>query len=187
MPNGNYCYNEFPAQVFWAGFLLRASDMTRRPIRPWKQDGQELLFHQEPFLRYKPPVDDNTQRVFMSGSVVVGPLIAESDLLKRNPSVVLRIARRERQEMTTSESWRSLFENWPESIPRQGLVVTSFGESIPFSDFMLSGGILLLERDKPDSSGARKVMLSYDAVSAIKLTHTIELARFQVMGFQPPF
>ena len=89
--------------------------------------------------------------------------------------------------MSTSESWRSLFENWPESITRQGIVVTDFGESIPFADFMLSGGILLLERDKPDSSGARKVMVSYDAISAVKLMHTIELARYQVMGFQPPF
>lgn len=89
--------------------------------------------------------------------------------------------------MDAAESWRSLFENWPESIPRQGFVVTTFEEAIPFSDFMISGGILLLERDKPDSYGSRKVMVSYDVIGAVKLPTPIELARFQVMGFQAPF
>lgn len=89
--------------------------------------------------------------------------------------------------MPSADSWRSLFENWPESIPRQGLVVTAFQETIPFVDFLVSGGILLIERDKPDSLGARKVMIDYEAISAVKLPTTMELARFQVMGFQPPF
>lgn len=89
--------------------------------------------------------------------------------------------------METSESWRMLFENWPDSIKRQGLIITSFQEAIPFVDFMISGGIVLLERDKPDASGARKVMLPYESISAIKITEIIDLARFQVMGFQPPF
>ncbi len=88
--------------------------------------------------------------------------------------------------METAEAWRSIFENWPESIPRQGLLVTSFQETIPFASFLISGGILLLERDKPDSAGARKVMVSYEAISAVKLTTPMELARFQVMGFQAP-
>lgn len=85
------------------------------------------------------------------------------------------------------ESWRALFENWPEAIPRQGLAVTTFQESIPFTNFMISGGIVLLERDKPDSYGARKVMLAYDSIAAVKITSVIDLARFQVMGFQAPF
>ena len=88
--------------------------------------------------------------------------------------------------METMESWRSLFENWPEAIPRQGLIVTSFQETISFIDFMVSGGILLLERDKPDTYGARKVFVGYDAISALKLPTPMELARFQVMGFQSP-
>ena len=89
--------------------------------------------------------------------------------------------------METAESWRALFENWPESIPREGLLVTTFQEQIPFKDFLISGGILLVERDKPDSYGARKVMIAYDAISAVKFTSPVELARFQVMGFQAPF
>ena len=89
--------------------------------------------------------------------------------------------------METAESWRMLFENWPDSIARKGLLVTTFQETIPFVDFMISGGIVLLERDKPDSIGGRKVMLAYDSISAVKITEVIELPRFQVMGFQPPF
>ncbi len=88
--------------------------------------------------------------------------------------------------MENSESWRSLFENWPEAIPRQGMIVTSFQETISFVNFMVSGGILLVERDKPDSYGARKVFVAYEGISALKLTSTQELARFQVMGFQSP-
>lgn len=86
----------------------------------------------------------------------------------------------------TSDAWRNLFENWPQSIPRQGLVVTTFQETIPFVNFLVSGSILLVERDKPDTSGARKVMLAYDAISAVKIASPLELARFQVMGFQSP-
>lgn len=89
--------------------------------------------------------------------------------------------------MHTAEAWRTLFENWPEAIPRQGILITSFGESIPFRDFLISGSILLVERETPDSLGARKVMVAYDAVSAVKITNPMDLARFQVMGFQAPF
>ncbi len=88
--------------------------------------------------------------------------------------------------MQSAEDWRNLFESWPESIPRKGLVVTMQGETIPFVGYMVSGGILLLERDKPDSHGARKVMLVYDAIASVKITSPMELARFQVMGFQAP-
>ncbi len=89
--------------------------------------------------------------------------------------------------METAESWRALFENWPESVPRQGLVVTTFQETIPFTAFLISGGIVLLERDKPDTFGARKVLVAYDSISAVKITSPMELARFQAMGFQAPF
>lgn len=88
--------------------------------------------------------------------------------------------------MESTESWRSLFENWPESIPKEGLIVTTFQETISFVNFLVSGGILLVERDKPDTYGARKVFVAYDAISALKLPTPMELARFQVMGFQNP-
>lgn len=87
----------------------------------------------------------------------------------------------------TAEAWKSLFENWPGAIPKKGMVVTTFAETIPFVDFLISPGALLLERDRPDTHGARKVALSYEAISAIKLTNPDPLASFQVLGFQAPF
>jgi len=89
--------------------------------------------------------------------------------------------------MDPTESWRHLFENWPETIPKSGIVVTRFQESIAFADFLISGGILLLEREQPDSTGARKVMLPYTEIAAVKITNILDLARFQVMGFQTPY
>ena len=89
--------------------------------------------------------------------------------------------------MDNAESWRALFENWPQSIAREGILVTGFGEQINFTNFLISGGILLVERDKPDMVGARKVMVAYGAISAVKIASPMELARFQVMGFQTPY
>ena len=89
--------------------------------------------------------------------------------------------------METAAAWRGLFENWPQSIPREGLVVTSFQEQIPFKDFLVSGGVVLVERDKPDSMGGRKVMIAYEHVSAVKLTSPVELSQYEAMGFQRPF
>lgn len=88
--------------------------------------------------------------------------------------------------MAASDCWRDVFENWPESIPREGILVPSFGEPIPFINFLISAGIVLVERSQPDNSGARKVMVAYEAISAVKITNPLELARFQVMGFQAP-
>ena len=88
--------------------------------------------------------------------------------------------------MDSSDSWRSLFENWPENIPKQGMIVTKFQETINFVGFLVSGGILLVERDKPDTYGARKVFVTYDAISALKLGSPEELSHFKVMGFQDP-
>jgi hypothetical protein len=67
-------------------------------------------------------------------------------------------------------AWKSLFVSWPAELNRRGILVTAFGEQIPFSGFLTAEGLLLLERSTPDSMGARTVMLPYDQVAAIKLT-----------------
>jgi len=85
-----------------------------------------------------------------------------------------------------AEAWRSLFENWPESLPRHGLLVTTFGETIPFNNYLISGSLLIVERDKPDTTGARKVMVSYSAIDAVKIASPMQLAAFQALGFQAP-
>jgi hypothetical protein len=88
--------------------------------------------------------------------------------------------------MTTGESWRAIFENWPASVPRRGLLITTFNESIPFIGYLVSPGILLLERDRPDTVGARKVMVAYDAIAAVKITDVVDLDTFRALGFPAP-
>ena len=86
----------------------------------------------------------------------------------------------------TGQAWQSFFESWPPSLPQEGIVVTSFQETIPFSRFMIADGLLALERDKPDSIGSRKVILGFAAISAVKMTDTGDFGRFAQMGFNEP-
>ncbi|MCA9056948.1 MAG: hypothetical protein KDA85_00555 [Planctomycetaceae bacterium] len=79
---------------------------------------------------------------------------------------------------------RRIFAEWPASIPRTGLVISSFGETIPFNNYMLIGDLILLERKTPDASGARRVIMKIEGVQAIKILDAIEMARFTAMGFQ---
>jgi hypothetical protein len=88
--------------------------------------------------------------------------------------------------MSIGEGWRNLFENWPETIPRNGILVTTHNDTIPFKAFLISGSILLVERETPDSQGARKIMIAYDCITAVKITSPLDLPRFMVMGFQAP-
>jgi len=57
-------------------------------------------------------------------------------------------------------------------------------ESIPFVNYLVAGSLMILERDKPDTLGARKVIIGYDSIAAVKLPSPLELVKFQVMGFQ---
>lgn len=88
--------------------------------------------------------------------------------------------------MEPDNVWRQLFENWPPSIPRKGLVVTKFGENISFIKYMLSPGVVLLEREKPDTVGGRKVLLAYADIACVKIIDPLDLVLFQAMGFAPP-
>lgn len=90
------------------------------------------------------------------------------------------------QAIPNSLIWRSLFDKWPEDIPRHGLVVTTWNETIHFVDYLVSAGVLLIERDKPDTYGARKVLISFDSISAVKITSVIDLSVFQTMHFRAP-
>jgi hypothetical protein len=66
---------------------------------------------------------------------------------------------------------------------RTGLILTTFQETINFVDFRVSHGVVLLERDKPDSHGARKVMLSMDSIASLKFADPGELSTYEPMGF----
>jgi hypothetical protein len=86
--------------------------------------------------------------------------------------------------MDLAQNWMQIFRNWPAGYPRQGMVVTAQQETIPFSNFMIMEGLLLLERDKPDAVGTRKAIVAMETIVAIKLTDTFELSRFKAFGFE---
>ncbi len=60
---------------------------------------------------------------------------------------------------TATEHWQALFENWPDVIKRHGAVVTKQGEAVPFVNFLISFGLLLIERDGPDANGRARSSL----------------------------
>ncbi len=85
---------------------------------------------------------------------------------------------------TTMKDMRRIFAEWPASIPRVGLIVTTFGETLPFVSYMISGELLLVERKTPDAQGARRVIINFEAIVAVKILDAIEMGRFTSMGFQ---
>ena len=85
--------------------------------------------------------------------------------------------------MTVDESWKQLFNNWPETISRRGIVVTTLNEAMPFKGFMTKPEMLLLERQNPDSLGARFILLRYDTIAAVKLVDPLKTESFAPLGF----
>ena len=83
-----------------------------------------------------------------------------------------------------ADAWQAMFENWPAELPRKGILVTTFGESIPFVSFLIANGLVMVERDRPDTSGARKIMVSYDFITAVKLESALDMASYLTMGFR---
>lgn len=85
--------------------------------------------------------------------------------------------------MDSAHYWQNVFMNWPQELPKTGILVTSFQETFGFRDFQVLGGLLFLERDRPDSLGARKVLMSFESISALKLSDVRELSAYGDMGF----
>lgn len=86
--------------------------------------------------------------------------------------------------MEKSLCWQTLFQRWPDSIPKLGIAVTSLNEGIPFNNFQVSDYAVLFERDRPDTMGARTAIVPWEEIVAVKLTSPIESAQFQDMGFR---
>ena len=80
--------------------------------------------------------------------------------------------------------WQTVFQRWPDSIPKLGIAVTSLNESITFSNFQVSEHAVLFERDRPDTLGARSAIVPWDEIVTLKFTSPIEPAEFQSMGFR---
>lgn len=87
--------------------------------------------------------------------------------------------------MTQPNSMHQLFAEWPAAIERKGTVITSWGDSVPFVDYMLNGDLLLLIRSQPDAHGTRRLIMSINDVNGIRIMEAIDPHRFQAMGFQP--
>jgi len=77
-----------------------------------------------------------------------------------------------------------IFTHWPAAIPKEGTVVTSHGESIPFNEYMLSNELLLLMRPQPDQHGTRRIIMKLKDIVGVRLATAIDAERFLAMGFQ---
>lgn len=85
-----------------------------------------------------------------------------------------------------ADAWRDCFRNWPVEVERRGVLVTTFGEQIAFSNFATSDTILMVERPAPDTVGARTVLVDYQQVAAVKITDVVKMKAFQSLGFLMP-
>ena len=85
-------------------------------------------------------------------------------------------------DVSTSH-WRDFFCNWPKEMSRHGILVTSFGEQIPFSGFMTGKSLLLMDRKTPDTLGARTIVLAYEEITALKIVEVVKSKMFLSLGF----
>lgn len=87
------------------------------------------------------------------------------------------------QPLTPPTNWHEFFNNWPTSISRRGVLVTSFGERFTFSDFITSDAFLVVKRETPDIDGARTIVLDYDGVCAVKIVDLMKPRTVVEFGF----
>ena len=85
--------------------------------------------------------------------------------------------------MANTAQWQQAFLKWPASIPKRGIVTTVLNEHIPFKGFMTTDKLLLLERQNPDSLGARFIVLEYAAINALKYIDPLKAENFAELGF----
>lgn len=85
--------------------------------------------------------------------------------------------------MNTLSIWREVFVNWPAAIPRRGIVVSSLNEATPFKGFLVKEDIVLLERTNPDPAGTRYVLISYDAIHAVKFIDMLKEPALTAAGY----
>jgi hypothetical protein len=84
---------------------------------------------------------------------------------------------------TATNDWQDFFESWPSQMARRGTLVVSFGDQIPFCSFLTKGGLLLIQRNSPDSVGARQLILSYSDIVALKIVEVTTGDVFSEAGF----
>jgi len=87
-------------------------------------------------------------------------------------------------DITVSNVWQDLFANWPPGFRRKGAVIPAYGEQIPFMDFVIGDGAVILERPTPDAGGGRRVAVPFARIEAVKYTEPIKTEELLEAGFQ---
>ncbi|MGW8256774.1 MAG: hypothetical protein ACWGMZ_04745 [Thermoguttaceae bacterium] len=80
-------------------------------------------------------------------------------------------------------NWHDFFSRWPADLPHRGIVITTFNEQILFSAFWTTDAFLMLERQTPDSLGARTIILSYSQIVALKIVDVLKPKQVKAAGF----
>ena len=86
--------------------------------------------------------------------------------------------------MDTNHNWKSIFERWPNDLPRRGLVTTTLDEQFPFKGYMMAGDMILLERTNVDPLGTRYMFVPYANIAAVKIVDVIQEKIFASMGYE---
>ena len=86
--------------------------------------------------------------------------------------------------MEKAQIWNRFFREWPADLPHRGVVTTTFGEQVPFAGFLLADELVLFERKAPDTLGARKLIVPFGAIDAIKIVDPIKGSAFEPSGFK---
>jgi len=72
------------------------------------------------------------------------------------------------QSCPTSQSWKSLFTDWPVDLPRRGVILSTLNEIMPFTNFWLRDEMVMLERKNPDTSGSRYILMNYEGIDSVR-------------------
>jgi len=85
--------------------------------------------------------------------------------------------------LTNAETWKECFAHWPKDVPHRGILVLSGDDQIPFEGFLTHENMLLVDRKNPDTMGARKVIVPYANIVAVKLVDVLKAKPFVALGF----
>jgi hypothetical protein len=82
--------------------------------------------------------------------------------------------------------WKSFLNDWPGGLQRQGVLITGWDEQVPFSSFLTRQDLVMFERRNPDTNGARRILIGYDEVKAVKIVEVVKDKPFRDAGFRGP-
>ena len=86
--------------------------------------------------------------------------------------------------MDLTAAWKELFVQWPEEMARRGVLVTTFDEQILFRGFLVGEAFLLIDRNAPDTMGARQLIVPYSNIAAVKIVDVVKAKGFNKLGFE---